>query len=99
MWFKNELNCLPSIHKMTFTWCSHLKALPDWICNISSLQRIEMKSCYNLALLPDGMTRLTNLHTLEINSCPLLIEECQTKTSATWSKIDHIPNIGSSYGT
>jgi len=93
MWFKNDFNCLPSIHKITFTLCSHLKALPDWMCNISSLQHLTLFCCNDLADLPEGMTCLTNLHTLEISRCPLLIEECQRETSAIRPKIAHIPNI------
>jgi len=91
-WFKDDLNCLPSLQKITFYSCS-LTALPDWICNISSLQHVEVYHCRDLADLPEGMPRLTNLHTLKISRCPLLIEECQRETSVTRSKIAHIPNI------
>jgi len=93
MWFKNDLNCLASIQKITFTWCSRLKALPDWICNISSLQHLKVSGCYHLEDFPEGMPHLTNLRTLEIIQCPLLIEECQRETSATRLKIAHIPTI------
>ncbi|CAJ2664748.1 unnamed protein product [Trifolium pratense] len=93
MWLKADLNCLPSLQKIRFGYCCHLNALPDWICNISSLQHIEITCCIELVLLPEGMSRLTKLRTLELDICPLLIEECRTKTSATWSKISHIPNI------
>ena len=92
-WFKDDLNCLPSLQKIDFFYCFGLKALPDWICNISSLEQIRVGCCIRLAELPAGMPRLTNLHTLKIIKSPFLIEECQRKTSATWSKIAHIPNI------
>jgi hypothetical protein len=93
IWFKDDINYLPSLKKITFFGCDDLKALPAWICNISSLQHIKVKRCRELALLPEGMPSLTNLHTLEIIGDSLLVEECKTKTSATWSKISHIPNI------
>jgi hypothetical protein len=95
IWFKGDINYLPSLQKITFERCLSLKALPDWICNISSLQHIKVEGCHELALLPEGMPRLTNLHSLKIigNVDSLLIEECQKETSATWSKIAHIPNI------
>ncbi|CAJ2678817.1 unnamed protein product [Trifolium pratense] len=94
MWFKVDLICLPSLKKITFHNCFHLKALPDWICNdLPSLQHIKMINCRDLVSLPEGMPRLTNLRTLEIIECPLLVGECRTETSATWSKIAHIPNI------
>lgn len=92
-WFKDDFIYLPSLKKINFYNCFHLKALPDWICNLSSLNHIEMINCRDLALLPQGMPRLTNLCTLEFIKCPLLVEECQTETSAIWSKIAHIPNI------
>ncbi|MCH89234.1 CC-NBS-LRR resistance protein, partial [Trifolium medium] len=76
IWFKDNLNCLPSLQRITFEGCLFLSTLPDWICNISSLQHIRVKRCRELALLPEGMPRLTNLHTLEVIECPLLGEEC-----------------------
>ncbi|CAJ2664715.1 unnamed protein product [Trifolium pratense] len=91
--FKDDLNYLPSLRSIQFQYCSNLKALPDWICNLSSLQYIGIKFCENLASLPQGMPRLAKLQTLRIIECSLLIEECETQTSATWPKIAHIPNI------
>ncbi|GAU24714.1 hypothetical protein TSUD_355430 [Trifolium subterraneum] len=91
--FKDDINYLPSLQNITFKVCIDLKALPDWICNISSLQHIKIVYCTNLSLLPERMPHLTNLRTLEIIDSPLLVEECRTKTSATWPKISHIPNI------
>ncbi|GAU37307.1 hypothetical protein TSUD_354630 [Trifolium subterraneum] len=91
--FKDNLNYLPSLQCVQFWHCSDLKALPDWICNLSSLEYIGIKFCENLASLPEGMPRLANLQALDIIQCPLLIEECETQTSATWPKIAHIPNL------
>ncbi|MCH79482.1 CC-NBS-LRR resistance protein [Trifolium medium] len=91
--FKDGINYLPSLQKIAFKVCIDLKALPDWICNISSLQHIKIVYCTNLSLLPERMPHLTNLRTLEIIDSPLLVEECRTETSATWPKIAHIPNV------
>ncbi|CAI8608231.1 unnamed protein product [Vicia faba] len=91
--FKDKLICLPSLQKIEISDCSDLEAFPVWICNIPSLQHVTISECKILASLPDGMPRLAKLQTLEIIECPLLIEECRTETSATWSKIAHIPNI------
>ncbi|XP_045787921.1 putative disease resistance protein RGA1 [Trifolium pratense] len=91
--FKEDFNYLPSLRNIQFHYCNRIKALPDWICKISSLQHITIEDCDQLTLLPEGMTRLTNLHTLEIIRCRLLIEECQKETSATRARIAHIPNI------
>ncbi|KEH26310.1 NBS-LRR type disease resistance protein [Medicago truncatula] len=94
MWFKDDLICLPSLQKIQIRTC-RLKALPDWICNISSLQHLAVYGCESLVDLPEGMPRLTNLHTLEIIGCPIsyYYDEFLRKTGATWSKIAHIPKI------
>jgi leucine-rich repeat protein SHOC2 len=91
--FKENFNYLPSLRNIEFCLCSHLKTLPHWICNLTSLQHITIKDCENLASLPERMPHLAKLQTLEIIECPLLLEECETQTSATWPKIAHIPNI------
>ncbi|CAK8560224.1 unnamed protein product [Lathyrus sativus] len=93
IWFKDDLNYLPVLRRIKFWNCSSLKTLPDWMCNLSSLQHITILECMPLASLPKGMPRLTKLQTLEIIACPLLVKECETETSATWPKIAHIPNI------
>ncbi|PNY00293.1 NB-ARC domain disease resistance protein [Trifolium pratense] len=82
--FKDDINYLPSLQKIAFKVCIDLKALPDWICNISSLQHIKIVYCTNLSLLPERMPHLTNLCTLEIIDSPLLVEECRTaRTNAS----------------
>jgi Leucine-rich repeat (LRR) protein len=93
IWFKDDINYFPSLQKITFDYCKPIKALPNWICNIPSLQHIKLSDCYNLELLPEEMPRLTNLHTLEIIVCPGIVKECQKETSATRTRIAHIPNI------
>jgi len=93
IWFRNDTNCLPFLESITFLDCKDLEVLPDWICNLSSLHRINLLDCECLASLPEGMPGLVKLQTLQIADCPDLIEECETKTSATWPKIAHIPNI------
>ncbi|GAU37306.1 hypothetical protein TSUD_354620 [Trifolium subterraneum] len=93
IWFPNDPNYLPCLENIKFDDCWDLEALPDWICNISSLQHICIDDCEYLDSLPEGLSRLAKLQTLEIIDCPLLIDECETETSATWPKIAHIPNI------
>ncbi|MCH80298.1 CC-NBS-LRR resistance protein [Trifolium medium] len=70
-----------------------LKALPVWVCKLSSLQNITILECKVLASLPEGMPHLTKLQTLEIIDSPLLVKECETQASATWPKLAHVPNI------
>ncbi|XP_027337056.1 putative disease resistance protein RGA3 [Abrus precatorius] len=80
--FKDDNNCLPSLLKISIFKCENLKALPDWICNLSSLVQILISGCPRLASLPEGMSRLTNLVIFKVVNCSLLIKECRTETSA-----------------
>lgn len=92
-WFKYDVKCLPSLLTIAFHNCEDLEALPDWICNLSSLRHLRVYDCINLASLPEGMPCLTNLQTLEIIGCPILVEECQTQNGETCPKIGHVPKI------
>ncbi|XP_027335271.1 putative disease resistance protein RGA1 isoform X2 [Abrus precatorius] len=91
--FKDGTNCLPSLRKITVDECGRLKALPNWICNLSSLQHIMIFYCPKLASLPEGMSGLTNLKIFEVRGCSLLIKECRTETSVVSRQIAHIPQI------
>jgi hypothetical protein len=92
-WFNNDFNYLPFLQKITLQHCDDLKALPDWMCSLLSLQHVTIRYFPHLASVPEGMHRLTKLQTLEIVGCPLLVKECKTQASATWPKIAYIPNI------
>ncbi|XP_027336059.1 putative disease resistance protein RGA1 [Abrus precatorius] len=91
--FKDDTNCLPSLRQISFYYSRNLEALPDWICNLSLLQRMSIVRCRNLASLPEGMSRLTNLKIFEVYRSPLLLKECRTETSDVSRQIAHIPQI------
>ncbi|XP_027337046.1 putative disease resistance protein RGA1 [Abrus precatorius] len=91
--FKDDNNCLPSLRKINIRECERLKALPDWICNLSLLHHITISSCPELAFLPEGMSRLTNLKIFEVKNCALLLKEFRTETSDVIRQIAHIPQI------
>ncbi|XP_027337012.1 putative disease resistance protein RGA1 [Abrus precatorius] len=91
MGFKDDTDCLPCLRKIGIWECERLKALPDWICNLSALQHIMIYGCPKLASLPKGMRGLTNLKMFEVRKCSLLLEECRTETSAVSRQIAHIP--------
>ncbi|XP_027364345.1 putative disease resistance protein RGA1 [Abrus precatorius] len=91
--FNDNTNCLTSPRQIIIRLCKNLKTLPDWICNISSLEHIKISDCPNLASLPEGITRLTNLKIFEVRNCSLLLKECRTKTSVVSTQIAHIPEI------
>ena len=63
-------------------------ALPEWLGNLSSLQKLYIMDCNRLVHLPteEAMRHLTPLKTLEICDCPNLEDNER-------SKIDHIPFV------
>ena len=63
-------------------------ALPEWLGNLSSLQKLYIVDCNRLLHLPteEAMRRLTQLKTLEIYDRPNLEDNER-------SKIDHIALI------
>ena len=72
-----------------------IKALPEWLGNLSSLQTLHLSSNENLMEMPtvQAMRRLTKLKELYIYSCPQLKERCAKEKGTEWSKIAHIPHI------
>ncbi|KAF8016439.1 hypothetical protein BT93_H1834 [Corymbia citriodora subsp. variegata] len=55
--------------------CRYLRRLPEWIGNISSLEKLVLSNCPNLKHLP-SMRNLTCLKELRIISCPALGKRC-----------------------
>uniref|UniRef100_A0A2N9FCJ6 NB-ARC domain-containing protein n=1 Tax=Fagus sylvatica TaxID=28930 RepID=A0A2N9FCJ6_FAGSY len=43
-----------------------LMTIPEWICNLKSLQQLDIWNCPNLTSLPEGIRALTSLQTLTI---------------------------------
>ena len=66
-------------------------ALPKWLGNLSSLQRLYIVNCWTLLYLPteEAMRRLTQLKTLIIYNCPKFKDNEQIKIShVPWVKIN-----------
>ncbi|KAK4583167.1 hypothetical protein RGQ29_026097 [Quercus rubra] len=72
-----------------------IKALPEWLGNLSSLQTLQLGGNDNLMEMPtvQAMRRLTKLKKLYIFCCPELKERCAKEKGTEWSKIAHIPYI------
>ena len=72
-----------------------MKALPEWLGYLSSLQTLRLQDNKNLMemLTVQAMRRLTKLKKLYIYSCPELKERCAKEKGTEWSKIAHIPRI------
>ena len=69
-----------------------LEALPEWLGNLSSLQRLDIRGCKNLLYLPTTQA-MQNLIMLLIKDCPKLEERCTKGSGAEWSKVSHIPRL------
>uniref|UniRef100_A0A2N9IV45 Rx N-terminal domain-containing protein n=1 Tax=Fagus sylvatica TaxID=28930 RepID=A0A2N9IV45_FAGSY len=70
-----------------------LMTIPEWICNLTSLQQLDIWNCPNLTSLPEEIRALTSLQTLTIGKCPILLQRCKRETGEDWSKIAHIQNL------
>lgn len=82
-----------TLQYLTIHSCESLVSLAEWIGNFSLLQELQIINCPRLTCLPNGMRRLTSLKKLRIARCPALEERCQTKSSADWEKIAHVPSL------
>ncbi|KAL4649621.1 hypothetical protein ACB092_01G027300 [Castanea dentata] len=67
-----------------------LKALPEWLPSLKSLQRLWIVECPLLSSLPEGMQGLNALKELRIEGCARLIRNCRQEDQP---KIAHIPHI------
>ncbi|KAK4371498.1 hypothetical protein RND71_010973 [Anisodus tanguticus] len=48
--------------------CPNFAALPKWLENLTSLEKLEISKCCKLSSLPEGMSCLTNLKVLRIDN-------------------------------
>ncbi|CAI8617797.1 unnamed protein product [Vicia faba] len=84
--------CDKTLRYMGLSECSSLRALPEWLVNLTSLETLLIADCRKLTL-PQHMDRLQNLQNLKIYGCPQLVERCKQTTGSDWYKIAHIPNV------
>jgi len=86
------LQRVPSLRSL---YIFHYKStsLPDWLGDMTSLQKLDIWDCKELRSLPSSIQRLTNLSHLIIRGCPHLEKRCKRETGEDWQFINHIPNI------
>lgn len=72
-----------------------LKALPDELETLLSLQKLRILNCLKLTALPQGMQNLSSLKELIIFRCsPELSRRCQPPMGGQdWPKIAHVPEF------
>ncbi|XP_068649722.1 putative disease resistance protein RGA3 [Aristolochia californica] len=92
-----ELTSLPnelpsSLKKFVVYDCKKIKSLPKGLCNLTSLETLEIKNCPLVESFPDdGLP--TGLLSLRIYGCPTLIQRCQQQGSKEWSMIKCIDDV------
>ncbi|KAK7367065.1 hypothetical protein VNO80_09073 [Phaseolus coccineus] len=65
------LQCVPSLTTLHINYCRST-SLPDWLGEMTSLEKLEILKCGELRSLPSSIQRLTNLSLLYIRECPYL---------------------------
>lgn len=48
--------------------CLNFAALPNWLANLTALEKLEISKCRKSFSLPEGMSCLTNLKVLKIDN-------------------------------
>ena len=83
-----QIQCFIALKILWIEGFHEIGALPEWLGNLSSLEKLYIVDCNNLVHLPtkEAMQRLTQLKMLGIYRCPNL-EDSER------SKIDHIPFV------
>ncbi|KAJ6971421.1 putative disease resistance protein RGA3 [Populus alba] len=90
-----HLTALTSLSIRDFNGEEFEEALPEWLANLSSLQRLDIINCKNVKYMPSStaMQHLSKLKLLYIWYCPHLSENCRKENGSEWPKVSHIPDI------
>ncbi|XP_028092757.1 probable disease resistance protein At5g66900 isoform X2 [Camellia sinensis] len=65
---------LPNLVEIVIDCCNDLVEFPAWLCNISSLKRLDITNCHELIALPEAFGKLENLEVLRLHACTKLLE-------------------------
>nr|XP_017217658.1 PREDICTED: putative disease resistance protein RGA4 [Daucus carota subsp. sativus] len=83
---------LPAVTQLEILHCTELKAIPDAIADLPSLQLLSIRNCELVESLPTFHPS-HSIQRLEMKSCGALYPGYSTKTAAERYKIGHIPII------
>ncbi|GKV38990.1 hypothetical protein SLEP1_g46836 [Rubroshorea leprosula] len=91
----NQIQYLTALRCLFIYFFHGVKALPEWLGSLSSLQSLGILHCKNLKHLPsaEAIRCLSKLTFLYISDCPELEIKCDKERGLEWRKISHIPTI------
>ncbi|GAB4832537.1 hypothetical protein Ancab_040272 [Ancistrocladus abbreviatus] len=89
------LQYITTLRALEIKGCDGLEGLPaEWICSLTSLERLVLLDCPRVERLPQGICSLPNLKDLSIWNCsPTLKERCRDPDGEDWPLISHIPYV------
>ncbi|XP_058766058.1 probable disease resistance protein At5g66900 [Vicia villosa] len=67
-------DAFPNLEDLSFDYCKDLMALPNGVCDITSLKKLSITNCHKLSSLPRDIGKLENLELLSLISCTDLVE-------------------------
>ncbi|GKV38986.1 hypothetical protein SLEP1_g46832 [Rubroshorea leprosula] len=91
----HQIRYLTALRHLSIYFFDGVKALPEWLGSLSSLQSLGILHCKNLKHLPsaEAIRCLSKLTLLHISDCPELGIRCDKGRGPEWHKISHIPTI------
>ncbi|KAI9166018.1 hypothetical protein LWI28_024720 [Acer negundo] len=67
-------DAFPNLLEFEIDDCNDLEKLPDGMCNIVSMKKLNITNCHKLSRLPEGIGKLVKLEELRLASCIELSE-------------------------
>ncbi|CAJ2662165.1 unnamed protein product [Trifolium pratense] len=83
----DSIDELIHLHYLNLTW-THIKSLPESLCNLYNLQTLKLQNCMSLTRLPNDMQNLVSLCHLDISGCYEL-----EVTPREMSKLIHLQHL------
>ncbi|KAG6639441.1 hypothetical protein CIPAW_10G100600 [Carya illinoinensis] len=85
-WLLGSTNTLKELY---IKWCGNLKALPEWLPTLKSLQTLVITDCDELSSVPEGINHMKTLRKLMIKHCAQLVTRLED-----WSNIPEFEVLG-----
>ena len=83
-WLKGFANTLQFLD---IYGCENLAVFPEWLPDLYSLRKLQIRRCRKLSSLSEGMDRFTALRELKIVGCPELRRDYEREVGKDWGKM------------